>query len=461
MATYSISAPDGKTYSIDGPEGASREQVIAKIKEMQGLGRPPTDTSSDSSTSPQKPGVLDKLVSQVKQGWQTMGSDVGGGGTLGTVLPTGLLRGAGQILSAPINAATEAVAAPIEEKFPQLEQARHQGQLVGLPDLASILGTSAGLVMPNKVGPAKAATAAAPAQEELLSVYKPLEQQGTLDIQLQPHAIENLRTNIHDALHDAHFRDYLAPQTFRAVKELEETPNPTVMDIEGVRRLLGNVAPQEMKAAAVARDKINDYLSEIGPEDVVSGGNVGDILSKVRGNYAAGKRSQMITMANEKGEFAAEASGSGANLDNTLRQQIKGILNNPKKLRGFSKEEVEQMRKIVKGGRIGNIARLLSKLGPKHPITGWSGAIAADIGGGAGAGMATLGTGHLAQILSEHLTKGRIKALDEAIRRRSPMGQAAAPAASPVPFTGMAAPTTPGIAALISQLGGQNAMDQQ
>jgi hypothetical protein len=33
MRTYTITGPDGKDYSIDGPEGATREQVIAKIKE--------------------------------------------------------------------------------------------------------------------------------------------------------------------------------------------------------------------------------------------------------------------------------------------------------------------------------------------------------------------------------------------------------------------------------------------
>jgi hypothetical protein len=33
MKTYTITGPDGKDYSIDGPEGATREQVISKIKE--------------------------------------------------------------------------------------------------------------------------------------------------------------------------------------------------------------------------------------------------------------------------------------------------------------------------------------------------------------------------------------------------------------------------------------------
>ena len=37
MPTYSITGPDGKEYSIDGPEGASREQVIAAIENQLAL----------------------------------------------------------------------------------------------------------------------------------------------------------------------------------------------------------------------------------------------------------------------------------------------------------------------------------------------------------------------------------------------------------------------------------------
>ena len=35
MPIYSIKGPDGKTYSLEGPEGASREQVIQEIKKQQ------------------------------------------------------------------------------------------------------------------------------------------------------------------------------------------------------------------------------------------------------------------------------------------------------------------------------------------------------------------------------------------------------------------------------------------
>lgn len=43
MRTYSITDPSGKVHTIDGPEGATREQVIAKIQERLGQSRQQAD----------------------------------------------------------------------------------------------------------------------------------------------------------------------------------------------------------------------------------------------------------------------------------------------------------------------------------------------------------------------------------------------------------------------------------
>jgi hypothetical protein len=45
MPTYSITGPDGKEYSIDGPEGASREQVISAIEDQLALKNKPIETA--------------------------------------------------------------------------------------------------------------------------------------------------------------------------------------------------------------------------------------------------------------------------------------------------------------------------------------------------------------------------------------------------------------------------------
>jgi hypothetical protein len=305
------------------------------------------------------------------------------------------------------------------------------------------------------------AKAEAPEIEQLLGGYA--TGKSVMDTPIKSHVLPELKQNIADALHDEHFRDYLAPQTFQAIKELEarEGRPPTVMDIEGVRRLLGNVNPtnpKDLAAANIARDKINEYLAEIGEGDLIGGEkNVGQILTEIRGNYAAGKRASTIAQAEEKGRRQAGATGSGANLDNALRQAIKQVRNNSKLLRGFSKDEIAQMDRIIKGGRIGNAARLLSKFGPKHPVSGIIPAILTDIKGGLGAATGQLAVGALAQKVAEHTTGKRIRELQEMVRRRSPLGQQMQ-AAAPVEYLRTRGwPYRAGVADLISQLGGGNA----
>jgi hypothetical protein len=165
----------------------------------------------------------------------------------------------------------------------------------------------------------------------------------------------------------------------------------------------------------------------------------------------------------ELGEGAAQRSGSAANLDNALRQQIDKIIRTPKESRFFTKEELETLKEARKGGPIANAARLLSKFGPKHPITGWGSAMAADFAGGMGSASATLAAGHIAQLISEGARTKDILRLEESLRKGSPMYQKRLAAAPMVPhYPGGAATFNTGIASLLSQLGGgKDAMDQQ
>ena len=270
----------------------------------------------------------------------------------------------------------------------------------------------------------KAAKATIPTQEELATAATTKGYQGgVMEVPLKPHVLADIQSNIRETLHDEHFRDYLAPQVFRAIKELEpvEGREPTVADIEGVRQILGRVAPQEKAAAAVARNKINEYLSELSPHDTALGEDVGTILSDIRGNYAALKRSELLSEAAEKGQRAAQSSGMGANLDNALRQQIKRIRNNPKLLRGFSEEEIKEMDKIIKGGKLTNLARIFSRFGPEHPLTGWGMAAIEGLKHLRALPIIQMTGGHLAQKYAESATQRGIQRLDEQVRMRSPL----------------------------------------
>lgn len=393
MPVFEITSPSGKKYRVTAPEGATKDQVLAKVKAQE----------PSQEVSPKTP----------RSGWDKV---FGRNGPRYQLFPERAVRG---LLGAPKALIDAARSAPADSR----EATR---AMVGPAAEAALAFSPMGPEARIARQAAKTVKAAIPTQEELAGVtvapgmgYKG----GVMDVPLKDHVLADIQANIHDALHTEHFRDYLAPQTFRAIKELEaiKGKTATVADIEGVRQILGRVAPQERAAANLARNKINEYLSEIQPHDTKLGEDVGATLGTIRGNYAALKRSELITNAAEQGHRAAQSSGMGANLDNALRQQIKRIRNNPKLLRGFSKDEIEQMDKVIKGGKVANLARIFSRFGPQHPLTGWGIAGIEGIKKGALLPMVTLGGGHVAQKIAEGSTKRHIQALDEAVRSRSPL----------------------------------------
>lgn len=66
MTTYTIPAPDGKTYSIEGPAGASQEQVQQEVmRQFPQAGTAPTAASSPTPPEPSAPPIDNQLGRQL------------------------------------------------------------------------------------------------------------------------------------------------------------------------------------------------------------------------------------------------------------------------------------------------------------------------------------------------------------------------------------------------------------
>jgi hypothetical protein len=58
--------------------------------------------------------------------------------------------------------------------------------------------------------------------------------------------------------------------------------------------------------------------------------------------------------------------GSGANIENKLRQAIAAVLKSKTKRRDFTDDEITKMEAIAQGDYKGNVLRLLGKMVPTH-----------------------------------------------------------------------------------------------
>ena len=67
MTTYSATGPDGKTYSLEGPAGATDDQVMAELQKQFAAQQAPAA----------KPGMLESLGAGIGGGLAKMGLGVG------------------------------------------------------------------------------------------------------------------------------------------------------------------------------------------------------------------------------------------------------------------------------------------------------------------------------------------------------------------------------------------------
>jgi hypothetical protein len=254
-----------------------------------------------------------------------------------------------------------------------------------------------------------------------------------LGVDIAPQAVSTLGQRIGAALTEKGVSGELAPKTYSILEKISEVPQDsvvTISNLDTLRKSFGHAArdfanPTEQLAAKSAQRHLDDYLANIPAQDVIQGpaSEASKILTEARANYAAAKRSEVVTDAVEVAGRNAQAANSGLNVGNNTRQSLNSILKSDRKSSGFSPEELTQMEKVVSGTVPGNTARVLG-----NALGGGGGlgaAVTAGIGGFINPYLAAapiVGTGLRA--LSNASVSRQARLLDELVRSRSPLAQA-------------------------------------
>lgn len=254
-----------------------------------------------------------------------------------------------------------------------------------------------------------------------------------------------------------------APNTHAILRDLQK-PGPanpyltngkdfTVGDYIDLRRAFQkqsqNFSPTakfDQAASGAAIKRLDNIFDTASHSNFVSGtpqevAQVRSLVKDARANQAAGFRSDTLTNKAIGAELSADSSGSGMNIDNTLRRKQAGLVtpDNPRGIpvavrHGYSPEEIAQMRANVKGTRAQNISRDLGNvlgggkgLNAVLSAAGTGGMLAA----GTGRPMAALGgvaapiTGVGLKMLENSIAKKSLASLANSVRLRSPLGATA------------------------------------
>lgn len=264
-----------------------------------------------------------------------------------------------------------------------------------------------------------------------------------MGVEYSSDAVKELATTLRGQLERDGILADLAPKTFKRLDDLANPPEDSVITLSGIeaaRRALQNAArdfnnPTEQKAAQRVLSGLDEFV-EMGDPATVVAGPARDAASTVRaarGNYAAAKRSEKLRGApdsiEERAGLSAAVANSGQNIDNTLRQAIRSLLQNKKQRAGFSKGELALLEKAARGEGGRQLLRWAGNAmggggGRAATMAGAAGFGAGGfLGGPLGAivgGIATPAAGAAMRGGANALSRRALRKVDEAVRQRSP-----------------------------------------
>lgn len=290
---------------------------------------------------------------------------------------------------------------------------------------------------------ARQAASAVPSAEDLLSTAgKQFDAVKGSDLVIHPDAVQGMAKDMRTELLNDGFHPDTGNQkgVFGAIDRLEalgkQPGGVTPKDMEVIRKnLVSAKADMDPSTAKAARDATGSFMSKYAdlgndPANILHGDaaqTFGDLKDAI-GNYAAGKRSNIVTGKADLANLNAATAGSGANIDNNTRQAIKQLarpMNNTNvpvaRTLGFNNPEIDAIKRAATGTAVGNTARYLGKLAPTGTVSGLMSAGAGFGAGGLPGAVALPAAGYIAKKIGDLSTARAVSALDSLVRSRSPL----------------------------------------
>lgn len=263
---------------------------------------------------------------------------------------------------------------------------------------------------------AKLAKDAAPSLEQLKeatnAAYRSLDDSGAV---VGGRAISRLNDRLSRIARKEGYDVDLHPKVAAGLKryaEAAEMGDMPIGEVEILRRVMnqakGSIEKGERRLAGVLIDEIDntmDSLNIIAPDGV----NIGKQYRHARGLSHRANKVEAID------DMIANAKTYESGFERGLANQFRNFLRNKKKQRGFTKDELEAMQKVIDGGNMHTILKTLGKLGfsgdqaTRLLLPSLGVAAGSSVGGTAGA-VAVPALGTLSQRLATKLTRNNAEA---------------------------------------------------
>lgn len=204
------------------------------------------------------------------------------------------------------------------------------------------------------------------------AAYKRVDDMG---VRYSPKALDDLVTGIGDEMTAGHINAARHPKAYSMLHDIRSKAitgqSPTLTELDQLRQVIRrDVASSADEAerffGGKMIDNIDEFVDAAGAGQIVSG-NASEGAAAIKTARDLNKRLrnyERITMQATKAERRAASTGSGGNIDNASRQNVRTILDNPRTAKFYSPDEKSAMDKIVMGTKPQNLARQVGKLSP-------------------------------------------------------------------------------------------------
>ena len=272
----------------------------------------------------------------------------------------------GQLAQAP---ATQLAAAPVATSA-AMKTYEETGSPLAATAAAVAAGGATGL-RPRKIEPI-------PTTEELgQQAARAYQRASEAGVVVRPESMQEFSDRLARKIAQEGYRPRLQPQIAAVLDEIAtEGATPSTLDqLDSLRQVIKVPAgdfsnKSQQRLANMMVREFDNFVENLGGKDLLAGDadRAVSALKDARQVYARNRKADFLEEVVNKADLSStQYSQSG--MENALRVQFRALAKNKTKMAQFSKEEQDQIRKIVKGDTLQNMLRFVGKFAPTGVVS--------------------------------------------------------------------------------------------
>jgi hypothetical protein len=127
---------------------------------------------------------------------------------------------------------------------------------------------------------------------------------------------------------------------------------------------------EERRISSILLDEYDNYLMNVDQSKIIAGQgkDVGSTWKEARDAYSRMKKAEVFEDILETAKLdRSKFTMSGA--ENSMAQQLRNLAKNDKKMRLFTKDEQDAIRKAAEGGTVQNLLKFFGRFAPTGPVS--------------------------------------------------------------------------------------------